>query len=394
LLIRIDEEEYDEEEEEDEEEEVEEEEAESLSEHDYEKSRVNSVPKEKETDGELLNEETRIDENVPNIIHFRHRPTVQLIEKDKNEALTEAEKAMLASKKRQEEEAAAALQDYEEHRKVEREKVEQELKNLKAKQERRRQEREEEEREFAERQRLEEERHRQEEEERKAKIEADKRRKEEEKKKRQMLVGSFVGVAQTGGRSFVLPRKIGDNATNKFGNIVQAKQEMGMTKEQQEEVKRSHLESIKKTLDFAGLSLNDLKEKIKQLHQRICRLEADKYDLMKRHERQEYDLRELNERQRQVARSKAAKKGLDPDSVNSRYPPKVAVISKFERQIDRRTFSERRAVYDQKNAYPCFPNVPPPPTIYARVIPAIGSEIFKEDDDEAENEEKILEAEE
>lgn len=59
MLIRIDEEEYDEEEEEDEEEEVEEEEAESLSEHDYEKSRVNSVPKEKETDGELLNEETR-----------------------------------------------------------------------------------------------------------------------------------------------------------------------------------------------------------------------------------------------------------------------------------------------------------------------------------------------
>lgn len=66
---------------------------------------------------------------------------------------------------------------------------------------------------------------------------------------------------------------------------------MGMTKEQQEEVKRSHLESIKKTLDFAGLSLNDLKEKIKQLHQRICRLEADKYDLMKRHERQEYDVK-------------------------------------------------------------------------------------------------------
>lgn len=65
---------------------------------------------------------------------------------------------------------------------------------------------------------------------------------------------------------------------------------MGMTKEQQEEAKRTYLESIRKTIDFSSLSPADLKEKIKQLHQRICRLEADKYDLEKRHERQEYDV--------------------------------------------------------------------------------------------------------
>ncbi|VDK57850.1 unnamed protein product [Anisakis simplex] len=229
--------------------------------------------------------------------------------------------ALTAAKKRQEEETAAKIQDYEEQRRLEREREEEELRQLKEKQERRKLEREEEEREFAERRRQEEERHRQEEEERRAKIEEEKRKKEEEKKKRQQLASTFAGTpGQTGGRNFVIPKKTSDNATEKFGNIVQAKQEMGMTKEQQEEAKRNYLESVRKTLDFSSLSPADLKEKIRQIHQRICRLEADKYDLEKRHERQEYDLRELNERQRQVARNKALQKGVDPADTNSRYP--------------------------------------------------------------------------
>ena len=88
--------------------------------------------------------------------------------------------------------------------------------------------------------------------------------------------------------------------------------------------------------EASGLPQADLKNKIKELHQRICKLEADKYDLEKRHERQEYDVREvskefvshpffqlkeLNERQRQVARNSALKKGLDPtEAGSSRYP--------------------------------------------------------------------------
>uniref|UniRef100_A0A0N5AHR0 Troponin T n=1 Tax=Syphacia muris TaxID=451379 RepID=A0A0N5AHR0_9BILA len=300
---------------------------------------------------------------------------------DKEEDLTEGEKAMLAAKKRQEEEAQAKLAEYEEMRRIQREKEEEEMRALKEKQERRRQEREEEEREFAEKRRQEEEKHRQEEEERKARVQAEKKKKEEEKKKRMQLANAAFAGGE--GRNFVIPKKkSGADAASKFGNIVQAKQEMGMTKEQQEEAKRNYLEQVRKILDFSGLGENELREKIKEIHQRICRLEADKYDLEKRNERQEYDLRELNERQRQVARSKAAKKGLDPGETNSRYPPKISIVSKYDRQIDRRNFKERRAVYENKHAFPCFPNVPPPPAVYAKVIKSYDNEINKEDDDE------------
>uniref|UniRef100_A0A0M3IIA3 Troponin T n=1 Tax=Ascaris lumbricoides TaxID=6252 RepID=A0A0M3IIA3_ASCLU len=142
---------------------------------------------------------------------------------------------------------------------------------------------------------------------------------------------------------------------------------MEMTKEQQKQEKENFLAAIAKTLDFNELKGIELKEKIRQLYQRICKLEADKYDLERRKERQEYDLKELNERQRQVFRNNARKKGIDPtDAASSRYP---------------------------KNAFPCFPNVPPPPTIYEKIVAPESSlkiqekpllEQNEEDDDESE----------
>uniref|UniRef100_A0A8R1ETG3 Troponin T n=1 Tax=Caenorhabditis japonica TaxID=281687 RepID=A0A8R1ETG3_CAEJA len=168
-------------------------------------------------------------------------------------------------------------------------------KKLKEKQEQRKLAREQEEREAAERKRQDEERRKKEEEERRARAEEEKRKKEEEKlKKAQMMGGGFPGGPQ-GGRNFVIQKKdetagVGD----RFGNIVQAKQEMGMTKEQQEEAKAIFMQSVRKNIaDSSNILPNDLKSKIKELHQRICKLEAQKYDLEKRHERQEYDVSAL-----------------------------------------------------------------------------------------------------
>ncbi|KAK5972237.1 hypothetical protein GCK32_002385 [Trichostrongylus colubriformis] len=257
--------------------------------------------------------------------------------------LTEAEAAMLAAKKRHEEEEALKMLDYEQRRIAEKEKMEQELRELKEKQERRRAEREEDERQFAERRRQDEERRRKEEEERKAKCDAEKNRKNDERLRRQqMMAGSFAGHHAT-------PGGTGKNFTTKKKD--------GMSKEQMEEAKKAFIATVCRAVDISSLLPNDLKARIKGLHERIAKLESDKYDLEKRQERQEYDMKELHERQRQAARNKALQKGLDPEeAASSQFPPKVTTASKFDRQTDRRSYVDRRIMFEK-------PVVPKPPTI-------------------------------
>lgn len=264
---------------------------------------------------------------------------------------TEAELAMLAQKQKHEEEEAAKMAQYEEQRRIQREKEEEELRLLKEKQERRKREREEEERVLAERKAQDEERRKQEDEERKARAEADRQRKEEEKKKRQALM---AGLQASGGPNFEIIKKDKQaEKFDKFGNIVKAKAEMGLTKEQQEEQKKKALGDVCKPIDSSGMSVEALRAKIKDLHSRISRLEGVKYDLEKRRDRQEYDLKELNERQRQISRNKALKKGLNPDEVaNSPHPPKVPVASKYDRQIDRRSYHDRFNMFENPTKAP------------------------------------------
>ncbi|VDM30187.1 unnamed protein product [Toxocara canis] len=195
---------------------------------------------------------------------------------------------MQAAKKRHEEEEAAKMQDYEERRRVEREQIDAELRELREKQERRRQERVEEERELAERMRLADERRRQEEEESKARVEAQKQKRDEERRKRQEMIAGSLGAtaasAEKTGRNFVVQkRERGDT----FGSKAQ-KQEK--SNEEKEAAKKAFVAAISRKPNVSELLVNDLKQKIIQLHQRICKLEAEKYDLEKRHERQDYDV--------------------------------------------------------------------------------------------------------
>lgn len=56
-------------------------------------------------------------------------------------------------------------------------------------------------------------------------------------------------------------------------------------------------------------------------------------------------MKELNERQRQTNQKKYLAQGMDVEQ-NTRHPPKVQIISKYERRTDRRTFSDRKVLYD------------------------------------------------
>ncbi|CAI4232142.1 unnamed protein product [Auanema sp. JU1783] len=311
--------------------------------------------------------ESHAEEEAP--VEKKTRPPPAQEEKPPAE-LTEAEAAMLAAKKRHEEEQAAKLLDYEQRRVLEKEKIEEELRDLKEKQERRRAEREQEEKEFAERRRQDEERRRKEEEERKAHIEAEKHRKNEEKIRRQnLMAGSFNAAtsAAQGGKNFVVNKSesAGEPAPQKTKSG-----KVGPSAEQLEEMKRSFLAALCRPVDVSGALPNDLKEKIKTLHTRIVRLEAEKYDLEKRFERQEYDLKELGERQKQAARNKALKKGLDPEeAAKSPHPPKITVASKFDRQIDRRSYVDRRTLFNDpivRKPYALARGTARPPTDWGR----------------------------
>merc|ERR1712029_204096 len=178
---------------------------------------------------------------------------------------------------------------------------------------------------LAQQKREEEERFRREEAEKKAREADDKRKRlEEAERKRQMMMQaqSKSNSGNEGGKRLV----------GGMGNLADARKEMTKTKEQLEEEKRISLSIRIKPLDLDGLYQADLKNKATELWQTIVRLETDKYDLQERQKRQDYDFKELKERQKQQLRQKAMKKGLDPEALTGKYPPKIRMYSKYERR--------------------------------------------------------------
>merc|ERR1719495_1015092 len=236
------------------------------------------------------------------------------------------------------------LKEYINEWRKQRAKEEEELKRLKEKQAKRKEIRAEQEKKLAQQKKEEEERLRKEEAEKKAKEAEEKRKRlEEAEKKRQAMMQAQKEKQQAAGTG-----KGGAKKTDGGGmsNVQDARREMTKTKEQLEEEKKISLSIRIKPLELDSMDADALKATASDLWDTIVRLETEKYDLEERQRRQDYDLKELKERKKQQLRQKAMKKGLDPEALTGKYPPKIRMYSKYERRTDTRTYEDRRQLYE------------------------------------------------
>merc|ERR1712079_751559 len=171
----------------------------------------------------------------------------------------------------------------------------------------------------------EEEKLRQEENEKKAKEAEEKKKKLEEAEaaRKEMLEAQKAGKEGADKKKSVAGGEGGD-----------ARREMTKTKEQLEEEKKIALSIRLKPLELDALDSDELKAKATEIFNIIIQLETDKYDYEQRKLTQELDLKELKERQKAQLRAKALKKGLDPEALTGKYPPKIRMYSKYERRTD------------------------------------------------------------
>merc|ERR1712002_990905 len=172
------------------------------------------------------------------------------------------------------------------------------------------------------------------------KEEAEKKAREAEEKKKKLE------EAEQKRQAMMEAQKEGGGKKRNQGPVIDARREMSKTKEQLEEEKKISLGIRIKPLNLDEMDTDMLKCKANQLWDTISSLETDKYDYEQRQVMQDYELRELKERQKMQLRNKAIKKGLDPEALTGKHPPKIRMYSKYERRTDTRTYGDRKKLYE------------------------------------------------
>ncbi|CAH8532479.1 unnamed protein product [Schistosoma mattheei] len=259
------------------------------------------------------------------------QPSPAFIPKDEEheDGKSEAKIRMEMEAKRRKERAEEEWREYEEFRRGEREKEEEEIRQLRERRERHRR---------SKRRAEEEERQRKKREEEQRKREERERKKKEWEERKNANRPNFV----------ITKKEPGAQETEE-----EKKEEVTKSKEQLEAEKRAILEQRIQPLNISGFNADQLKNKAKELHDLICRLEGDIYDLSQRFTRQSYDMQELAERARQINKGGKAKAITNaPDPLAAKFsgiPPMVVMYSQYERVKDPRSFKDRRTVFTGAN---------------------------------------------
>jgi len=147
---------------------------------------------------------------------------------------------------------------------------------------------------------------------------------------------------------------------SKLSNILRYKEDSQKTKEVMDIEKQNIIMSRIIPFGIEGMDYDALCARAKDLHKVIWNLEANCYDYQQKFERQNCDMMELAERARQMNRGRrrtpTGHTGLGGSVfswIAERYkdaPPKMSLFSKYERQKDRRTLTERRLIFEDFDA--------------------------------------------
>lgn len=253
--------------------------------------------------------------------------------------------------RKKEEHLQEEMDEYEAARKEEKQREADEIAALKRKREERMKERVEEEKRMAEQRKEEEIRRKAEEEERKRKKAEEEVRRKAEKERRRKEAEARAGP-KTPNFTIIKQDRSGQGDEEDDKPPQKSKEEL-------EKEKQAVLAQRIQPLSVDGLDVAKLKEAAKNLHDKMTQLLSNKYDLEERFKRQQYDMTELRERARQM--SKVKKRGVTAVQVDDAYdpnadkftnaPPKILVASKFERNLDRRTWGEKLTCYSSKQDY-------------------------------------------
>merc|ERR1712088_744887 len=111
--------------------------------------------------------------------------------------------------------------------------------------------------------------------------------------------------------------------------------------------KAQKAEQLDKKKSVAGGPISDTRKELSKTKEQLE--EEKKIALsirIKPLELEALDSDELKERQKAQLRAKALKKGLDPEALTGKYPPKIRMYSKYERRTDTRSYDDRKKMYE------------------------------------------------
>jgi hypothetical protein len=146
---------------------------------------------------------------------------------------------------------------------------------------------------------------------------------------------------------------------SKINNIIRAKEDMNKSPEQIESEKINILKSRICNLKLDGETKDKLVRQANNFHELLNDLYDLIYDLNEKNERQKYDMMELTKRAIQVekGKNKTRKSNIVHTGLggsifpwiqdqNHNAPGKISLFSRYERVTDRRSFANRRDLWE------------------------------------------------